>query len=263
MDNSCECQGDDGLNVHAYYFTVVQVRNATAVVTPCVTATVASYSVYNASSQLFIFTSPINATVGDMVCVSNTPSLTIRNLMVANNRARGVLLETRNIQITQSLFNATSAPAVLFEPSLYWYESPGAQNVLLSQNVYINCNQGLYQTGGVISLLPYPVQTIPVISNIQVSSSTFISVGYNASVLQVTNGANVVLTGNYIAMNTTTAPVRICNSQNVSASNNNLLNNPTSQFFVYDTPAPCNTGLSSGINVPDQHLMYHFHHRST
>jgi hypothetical protein len=171
FDSLCEAQGDDGLNVQAFIFVVIQVLSSTSLIiqenswpdtlnigvgtnlefshnstpfTPYATATVASSTVNNANSQIFTFTSSINANVGDMVCVSDTPSLTIRNLTVANNRGRGVLLETRNIQITQSLFNATSSPAVLFQPSLYWSEGPSARNVLLSQNVYINCNEGLY-----------------------------------------------------------------------------------------------------------------------
>ncbi|CAF1090618.1 unnamed protein product, partial [Didymodactylos carnosus] len=211
---SCEAQGDDGLNVQAFYFTVIQIINSNTLIiqennwpdtlnvgvgtnlafstsqrpfTVYATATVASSSINNATSQLFTFTSPINVSVGDKVCVADAPTLTIQNLIVANNRGRGVLLKTQNIQITQSLFNGTSAPAVLFQPSLYWNEGPGAQNVLLSQNAYINCNEGLYQEEGVIAFLPDPVQLVPVMYNVQVISSTVLNGQYSGGMIQCTN----------------------------------------------------------------------------
>ncbi|CAF5004077.1 unnamed protein product [Rotaria sp. Silwood1] len=120
INSSCEASGDDGLNALTYYFNVTQVINSTAIIitqynnwpnvlnvgigtnlefstsqkpfTVYATVTLASASVYNSNSQLYIFTSPINASVGDWVCVADRPSLTIRNFTVANNRARGVLL---------------------------------------------------------------------------------------------------------------------------------------------------------------------------
>jgi hypothetical protein len=279
FDSSCEAQGDDGLNVQAFIFVITQVLSSTSVIiqenswpdtlnvgvgtnlefshnstpfTAYATAAVASSAVYNSNSQVFTFTSSINASVGDRVCVSDTPTLIIRNLTVANNRGRGVLLETRNIQVTQSLFNATSSPAILFQPSLYWYEGPAARNVLLSQNVFINCNEGLYQTNGVVALLPYPVQVVPVIFNVQVTSSTFYMGPYSGNMIQCSNGASVSISGNYLATSNSTPPVIICNSQNISAYNNTISNNQSviSQYFSYDSTNPCLTSLSSGINIP-------------
>jgi len=279
FDSSCASQGDDGLNVQAFYFTVTQVLNSSALIiqennwpevlnvgvgtnlgfstnskpfTVHATATVASLSVYNANSQIITFTSSISTGVGEMVCVVGTPSLTIRNLTVANNRARGVLLETQNIQITQSFFNATSGPAMLFQPSLYWYEGPAAQNVLLSQNVYINCNQGIVQNEGVIAFLPYPVQVVPVIYNVQITSSTFMNGAFSGSMIQCTNAGNVLVSYNYLTMTNLTAPITLCNSQNITAYNNTISNNCSSisQFYSYDTTNPCITSLSSGINLP-------------
>jgi hypothetical protein len=242
FNSSCEAQGDDGLNVFTYYFNVTQIINSTTLVlqennnwpyvlnvgvgthlefnakqrpfTVYATATVVSSSINSPNTQLFTFNSPINASVGDWVCVADSASLTIRNFTVANNRARGILLQTQNISVTQSLFNQTSGPAVLFEPSLYWYAGPGAQNVTLSENVYINCNEGIAQAKGVISLLPYPVQLVPVIYNVQVTSSTFLNGLYSQSMIQCDNGGGVSINGNYIATNSSTPIVILCNSQN-------------------------------------------------
>jgi hypothetical protein len=155
--------GDDGLNVNGIFLLVIQIIDSKTVViqakgwteplnvgigthlefsskqqpyTVHGTGTVASITSDSQDSRKFTFTNPVNATVGDWVCVADTPLLTIRNFTVANNRARGVLLETRNIDIRQSVFYQTSGPAVLIQPSMYWREGPEARNVTLIGNRY-------------------------------------------------------------------------------------------------------------------------------
>jgi hypothetical protein len=279
FDSSCEAQGDDGLNIQAFYYSVQQVINASALIieeynwldtlnigigtrvefsysqqpfTVYLTATVASLSIYSSNSQLLTFTNPINVSVGDWVCVADTPSLTIRNLTVTNNRARGVLLETRNILITESLFNGTSGPAVLFQPSLYWHEGPATDNVSLEQNIYINCNEGIAREKGVIAFLPYPVQLVPVLYNVQVKSSAFFNGEYSGNMIQCADGENVSITDNYFDMNNATSLIILCNSNNISAFNNSVVNSLPSmnQYYTYDTTNPCLTNLSSLIDLP-------------
>ena len=169
-DSKCQMQGDDGLNVLTPIVTVTAVVNSSALIigafnwtdalnipngthlefssrnqpfTAYSTGTVASSTLSPPDSRLFIFTGPVNASVGDYVCVSDTPSVTIRNFTVERNRARGVLLETRNIDIRNSVFNRTSGPGVFFQPSLYWYEGPAGRNITLANNLYIHCNEGI------------------------------------------------------------------------------------------------------------------------
>jgi hypothetical protein len=121
------------------------------------TATVTSTSAISRTSRLFIFTGPINASINDWVCVADTPVLTIRNFTVGNNRGRGLLLETRNIHITRSLFNGISGSAVYFQLSMFWHEGPTARNVTLDENLYINCNEGIDQYKGLILFLSDPI----------------------------------------------------------------------------------------------------------
>ncbi|CAF2841804.1 unnamed protein product [Rotaria sp. Silwood2] len=278
IDSKCEAQGDDGLNVHGFYFIVAEIINSTALVfeefnwfdvlnvglgtrlefsssqqqfTVYATATVASSSIYSPTSRLFTFTSPINVSVGDWASVADTPTLTIRNLTVANNRARGVLLKTRNIQITDSLFNRTSGPAVLFEPSMYWYESVAAQNVTLSRNIYISCNQGIAKQKGVISFAPLPRQLVPVFSDVIVESSTFLFGVYGQGLIQGNNAANVSIRENYIAINNSISLISICNSQHISAYNNTVVKHQfTFDPYYYDNANPCQTNLSRFIDLP-------------
>ncbi|CAF1074126.1 unnamed protein product [Rotaria sordida] len=214
VNSKCEAQGDDGLNVHAFYFTVTEIINSTALVikefnfpdvlnvgvgtrlefsrsqqqfTVYTTAIVAFSYINGPNTRVFVFTSPINVSVGDWASVADAPALTIRNFTVANNRARGVLVKTRNVHITHSLFNGTSGPAVLFEPSLYWHESVAAHNVTLGQNIYINCNEGIAKEKGVISFAPNPRQSIPIFTDIVIESSTFLFGSYSEGLIQGNN----------------------------------------------------------------------------
>jgi hypothetical protein len=59
-------------------------------------------------------------------------------------------------------------------PSRYWYESPGARNVTLSENVYVNCNEDISQNKGMLTFLPDPIQLTPVTDDIRIELSAFI-----------------------------------------------------------------------------------------
>ena len=277
-DSQCESMGDDGLNVHAVYFLVTQVIDSKTIV---ITATnwidpldfgVDTQLEFNAHDQPFTvhasgrvasleydsrysrkvtFTAETNVSLGDWACVGDTPRLTIRNFTVGNNRARGVLLETRHVEITQSLFNRTSGPAVLIQPSMYWHEGPNARNITLLENVYIENNEGIAQEKGIITILPDPIQLQPVINDIRIESSTFWTGLYSQGLLQCDNTNNLSLTGNYIATNQSTPLISICNSRKITAGNNCVMNNQTKieQYYVFDQTSPCSMNLSSLIDL--------------
>jgi hypothetical protein len=279
-NSKCSSMGDDGLNVHATYFNVRQIINSTTLIvqtslfptvlnvgigtdlefgshqqpfTPHAKGTVISTKIYDSNSQIFTFNSSINATVNDSVVISDTPQLTIRNFTVQNNRARGILLETRNINIQQSIFNRTSGPAILFQPSLSWHEGPYAINVTLTQNIFIYNNEGISKNKGVIAILPDPVQLIPIIKNVQITSSTFFIGKYNPQgVLQSYNGNNISFYGNYINTNHSFPFISICNSRNITAFNNTLIHlySQIDQFYTIDQNSICSTNLTFLIDIP-------------
>jgi hypothetical protein len=278
-DSICQAMGDDGLNVHGVFFLVTELINSSAIIitgtnwanpldvgvgttlefsgnqqpfTVHGSGTVASIVSHSTTSRIFIFTSPVNVSLNDWACVSDTPILTIRNFTVSHNRARGVLLETRNIDIRQSVFNRTSGPAVLIQPSMYWHEGPEARNVSLINNIYIDNNEGIAQEKGIITILPDPPQLVPVINDIQIESSTFYFGMYSQGLLQSDNVNNVFISGNYIVTNNLTSFISICNSRNISAENNCVVTNQTKldQYYIFDRSNPCSMNLSSLINLP-------------
>jgi hypothetical protein len=278
-DSTCQAMGDDGLNVHAVLFLVTSVINATTIIIDSVTGsgpidlgigthlefsssqqpftvygngTVASIKYNSGNTRLITFTNPVNISINDWVCVGDTPILTIRNFTVSHNRARGVLLETRNIDIRQSVFNRTSGPAVLIQPSLFWHEGPEARNVTLSENLYIENNEGIAQEKAVISILPFPVQSVAVINDIRIESSTFYLGNYSKDFLQSDNANNIFITGNYIAINRSSPIISICNSRNISAENNCVRNDESQidQYYSFDENKPCSINSSNLINLP-------------
>ncbi|CAF3647645.1 unnamed protein product [Rotaria socialis] len=278
-DSICEAMGDDGLNVHAVFFLVTEIISSNTIIIAATNwtdpldfgvgttlefsynqqpftihenGTVSSLIFNSTNSRKIIFTNSVSVNVGDWVCVANTPLLTIRNFTVANNRARGVLLETRNVDIRKSLFKRTSGPAVLIQPSIYWHEGPEARNISLSENIYIDNNEGIAQEKGIITILPDPLQLVPVINDIRIESSTFYFGIYSQALLQCDNTNLLLIRGNYIATNSSTPFISICNSRNISAENNCVVNSETKidEYYSFDPTTPCSKNLSSLIDLP-------------
>jgi hypothetical protein len=278
-DSSCQAMGDDGLNVHGVFFLVTEIIDSSTIIIQATngtgaldfgigtnlefsknqqpftvhgSGTVASLVFNSTNSRKLTFTSPINVNLDDWVCVSNTPLLTIRNFTVSHNRARGVLLETRNIDIRQSVFNRTSGPAVLIQPSMYWHEGPEARNVSLIDNLYIENNEGIAQEKAIISILPDPPQLVPVINDLRIESSTFYFGTYSQGLVQSDNANNLFMSGNYIATNSSSPLISICNSRNISAENNCVVNSQTKidTYYTFDASNPCAMNLSSLIDLP-------------
>ena len=278
LDSKCQGMGDDGLNVCARFFLVSQVIDSSTIImeafkggpldvgigtnlemtsheqpfTVHENGIISSLTFISDNSRKVTFTSPVNVSLNDWVCVADTPLLTIRNFTVSHNRARGALLETRNIDIRQSIFNRTSGPALLIQPSLYWYEGPEARNISLIENLYIENNEGLAGEKGIITILPDPIQLVPVFDDIRIESSTFYFGNYSRTLLQTDNVNNLFLTGNYIATNSSTPLISICNSRNISAANNCVVNQLTKidTYYTFDQDHPCSMNLSSLIDLP-------------
>ena len=278
FDSKCELTGDDGLNVHEPYLTISNIINSTTIMTQVLnntdayinigshvefsshtkpftiyqTATVVEFKNTGPFSRLISVNMSINVSVGDYVGNADHPQLTIRNFTVKNNRAHGVLIETRNVDIRNSIFNRTSAPAILFQPSLYWNEGPPGQNVTLIKNLYINCNEGIGQDHGMISITLHPTQIEPVMKDIRIESSTFYFGNYSRGFLLSRNANNVYINGNYMVTNNSSPFIIICNSRNMTASNNTVINQQfkIDQYYVFDTLEVCQKNLSSLIDLP-------------
>ncbi|CAF4000745.1 unnamed protein product [Rotaria sp. Silwood2] len=232
-DSKCQAMGDDATNwtdpLDVGVGTSLEFSNNQQPFTVHDNGTIALLIFNSTNSRKIIFTNPVSVNVGDWACVANTPTLTIRNFTVAHNRARGVLLETRNIDIRQSLFYRTSGPAVLIQPSMYWHEGKG-----------------------IITILPDSPQLVPVINDIRIESSTFYFGIHSQELLQCDNTNKLFISGNYIATNNSIPLISICNSRNISAENNCVVNNQTKidEYYTFDETNLRLKNLSSLIDLP-------------
>ena len=77
--------------------------------------------------------------------IYNYPEVTIRNCIIQKNRARGMLIGSRGkVIIEHNLFH-TSGAAILFEgDGSYWFEQAGVRDVTLRDNLFDNCNYGVW-----------------------------------------------------------------------------------------------------------------------
>ena len=285
VNSSFEGMGDDGLNVHSYFFNTTAIINATTVVlsllkntgwldtlnvgvgssmtfshaatpyVPYAQYQIAALHQHSASSYQYTFTTTIHpaTAVSDWCYVSNSPSLLLSNVTIAHNRARGVLLETHNVTIERSLFRFTSGPALLFQPSAYWGEAEEGANVTVVDSVFEGCNEGIAQQEGVIALLPDPVQSMGVINTITIHHNTFLQSAYSRAILQDWNGVDVTLHSNYIAnLTAATAPITVCNSRSLAVRHNSASwadgGREGAADYVLDGPSGvCNASLSAGL----------------
>ena len=280
INSSCEGMGDDGLNVHSYLFNTTAIVNATTAVislsdrswldtlnvgvgtsltfaradapyVPHAQYKIAAQQQYSSASYMFTFTTPItDVALYDWAWVANAPSLLLSNFTVKNNRARGVLLETHNVTIERSLFQYTSGPALLFQPSSYWGEAEAGANVTVRETVFVGCNQGIAQQLAVIAILPDPVQLMGVVDDVTIERSTFVQGDYSLRVLQDWNGAGVTLQNNWISYRNSSAalpPVSVCNSQRLLVRHNRARMGSRAGYEL-DGSGVCNDSLSSGLN---------------
>ncbi|CAF5081905.1 unnamed protein product [Rotaria sp. Silwood1] len=139
-----------------------------------------------------------------------------------------------------------------FQLSLYWHEGPASRNVTLAENLFINCNEGIGQEQGLITILPNPVQLVPVICDIGMESSILYFGRYTQGLIQANNANNLFLNDNYTATNSSRLLISICNSRNLTASNNTTVTTQSKidEYYIFDKTHPCQMNLSSLIDLP-------------
>lgn len=101
---------------------------------------------------------PDGCGVGDAVeNATYQPSVVFRGNVVANNRARGILITTpKKVIVENNLFDHVSGSAVLFAGDAQgWYESGACSDVTVAHNVFRNCLTSRYQfCDGIVSSYP-------------------------------------------------------------------------------------------------------------
>jgi len=88
--------------------------------------------------------------------LDRTPSLTVRNCVVRNNKPRGLLVTTpQNVLIENNRFHTAGAAIYISGDANFWFESGGVKNVVIRGNTFDNCNYMKNATGrAVIDIAP-------------------------------------------------------------------------------------------------------------
>ena len=90
---------------------------------------------------------PETVAVGDSVADAdaNTADVLIKNCIIGKNRARGILLGSRGRMVVEGNTFHTPGAAILFEgDARFWYEQAGVRNVVIRDNIFDNCNYGVW-----------------------------------------------------------------------------------------------------------------------
>ncbi|MFQ3550276.1 MAG: right-handed parallel beta-helix repeat-containing protein [Armatimonadota bacterium] len=171
-NSNFEGMGDDAGNIKAGLYlgiisisedrkTVVAVHNLSIPDPPCVgdimeiskkefvvpyaTATVQSVQMLETYGHHQItFTQPLPAEVEITDLLGNASKVAtvrISNCEVRANRARGFLIQNRNVIVEDSRFyNCTSAGVIVHSETWFFCESIGSRDVIIRNNIFENCN---------------------------------------------------------------------------------------------------------------------------
>lgn len=108
---------------------------------------------------------------------AHCPKVIIDNINIERCRARGLLLQTKDIKITNSKFKNLFLPAILISPDISkWFEMGPSENVLIQNNYFTNC--AISNSFGVITVCDRHDSAVSNISSkihksINISENTF------------------------------------------------------------------------------------------
>jgi hypothetical protein len=89
---------------------------------------------------------PAESIVGDVVASADGyPETWIHHCVIRNNRARGILLNSRaKMVIEENVFHTPGAAILLEGDGRFWYEQAGVRDLVIRKNTFDNCNFGVW-----------------------------------------------------------------------------------------------------------------------
>lgn len=95
-----------------------------------------------------VLEAPLPGTVKVKDVVASTeanPDVVIRNCIMRGNRARGLLIGSRGKVLIENNHFHIAGASILFEgDGTYWYEQSGVRDVIIRNNLFENCNYGVW-----------------------------------------------------------------------------------------------------------------------
>jgi len=214
--------------------TMEFIRTATLI--PYAEGKVASASIDPDKRHRVRFVDPLppQMEIGDVLGNATTvPRVRIRGCTVQRNRARGFLLQTRDVLVEDCTFrNCTSGGIFVMTETVHFYEAIGTRDVTVRRCTFDNCSytgplgEGVLLVGGYAPNFALPPEP-GVHRNIRLEDNV-IRGAHNAGIF-VAGADGIVIRGNVIE-NTGRRPTReecrsgifIMSSRNVEVTNNRL-----------------------------------------
>lgn len=179
-DCQIEGQGDDGANIHSYYCTILKpakgpgydlvvkgadlhaqkleypdqgdtlelVKAKTLEVVKKVVVKTRENNFEERRTQITLDQEiPANIENYYLINATRAPRVEIVGCVFAHNRARGVLIKTRNVVVERCLFLECTGTPVHVGAEAGWHEGPGSANVVIRNNRMIRCGGGVGDIG--------------------------------------------------------------------------------------------------------------------
>lgn len=175
-NNLFENQKDDATNIHGIYVQVVEITGPKEITVQLMhrqqhgfdfldpgvevefvhgksmitfgTATVKESTRINKEFTRVVFEGPVpeKLSVGDAIAaIRDYPEVIISGNTIRNNRARGMLLNSRGKTVVEDNYFHTPGAAILFEgDSFFWFEQGGVRDCVIRNNVFDNCLFGVW-----------------------------------------------------------------------------------------------------------------------
>ncbi|MGQ1909445.1 right-handed parallel beta-helix repeat-containing protein [Marinifilum sp. RC60d5] len=161
--------------------------------------TIKSIQYINGRYQIITLNEKLPKTVkeGDLVeNLSAYPELLVENCNISNNRARGLLLSTPKKSIIRNNYFSTEMEAILIPvESGHWYESGNGSNIIITDNVFQDCNHsGLNR--GIIRFETDDDNENIAFHNIEITNNKINQ--FDNWILEITNTEKLLFKGNTI-----------------------------------------------------------------
>lgn len=110
--------------------------------------------------------------------VTRSPKFEFSNNIVRNKRCRGVLVQTRDVVISNNTFaNLSDAGVLLTGDANNWYEAITPENVVIKNNKFLKNNFAVGNTGGDISISiygkGYNLASVGTVKNVEIYNNFF------------------------------------------------------------------------------------------
>ncbi len=130
------------------------------------------------------------------------PRLEFRNSIVWGNRARAVLVKTRDVVIEDNYFRGCTGTAIHVGAESWWKEGTFSRNLRISRNIMVNCGLGAgvqYGASGIAVVVEAPdIENTKLHDGVTIDGNTIIGNGTNECGIAVYNSKNIILKDNIV-----------------------------------------------------------------